>query len=112
MENNRLQSSELTLIGSDVFIQGTVEISKELHLYGKIVGEIRGKPGSILLIKEGAHVEGKIFSDTLIIEGFATGEIEATQKIWVTARGRVLGIIKTPTLQVDPGAIFEARVKM
>ena len=112
MENNALSMSELTVIADDVTLAGNLEVTHELHLHGKIVGELRGKVGSLILIKEGAHVEGKVFSDTLVIDGFVKGEIEATHKVWITARGRVLGSIKTPSLQVDPGAIFEARVKM
>jgi cytoskeletal protein CcmA (bactofilin family) len=112
MANNALSLSELTVIASDVSLTGNLEVTHELHLHGKIIGELRGKLGSLILIKEGSHVEGKIFSDTLVVDGFVKGEIEATQKVWITARGRVLGSIKTPSLQVDPGAIFEARVKM
>jgi cytoskeletal protein CcmA (bactofilin family) len=113
MENNQgLNLSELTIIASDITLNGTLEVSREVHVYGKIVGEIRGNEGSTILIKEGAHIEGKIFSSSLIIDGFVKGEIEATQKVWITARGRLLGSVKTPSLQVDPGAIFEAKVKM
>ena len=112
MENRNLTTSELTIIASDVSIVGTIEVARELHVYGKIVGELHGHPGSSIFIKEGSHIEGKVFSDTLVIDGFVRGEIEATQKVWITARGRVLGSIKTPSLQVDSGAIFEARVKM
>ena len=113
MENNKtLTLSELTVIASDVSITGVLEVSREIHIYGKIVGEIRGKPDSTILIKESAQVDGKIFSDVVIIDGFVKGEIDATQKVWITARGRVLGSVKTPSLQVDPGAIFEARVIM
>jgi cytoskeletal protein CcmA (bactofilin family) len=112
MENNRLTTSELTVIGSDVSITGTVEVSQELHVHGKIVGELRGKPGSTILVKEGSHIEGKVFSETLVIDGFVRGEIEATERVWITARGRVMGSIKTPSLQVDSGAVFEAKVKM
>jgi cytoskeletal protein CcmA (bactofilin family) len=57
-------------------------------------------------------VDGKITADSLIIDGFVKGEIQATQKVWITPRARVLGSIQTPSLKVDPGAIFEARVKM
>jgi cytoskeletal protein CcmA (bactofilin family) len=110
--NHGLSMSELTIIASDVTLTGVLEVSHELHLHGKVSGELQGRPGSTILVKEGAHVEGRIFSDTLVIEGFVRGEIEAMQKVWITARGRVLGSIKTPSLQVDPGAIFEAEVKM
>jgi cytoskeletal protein CcmA (bactofilin family) len=112
MENNVLKLSELTVIASDVTLTGTLEVGREVHVYGKIVGELKGSEGSTILLKEGSHIEGKVFADVLIVDGFVKGEIEGTQKIWVTARGRVLGSVKTPSLQVDPGAIFEARVMM
>ena len=112
MENNQLKTSELTVIASDVSLSGKIEISNELHLYGKIVGELHGKPGSKILLKEGSLVDGKIFSDVLIIEGFMKGEVLATGKVWVTTGGRVVGSVKTPTLQVDPGCVFNAQVKM
>ena len=112
MENNRLRRSELTVIAPDVTIEGTLEVKTELHLYGKIIGEVRGRPGSTLILKEGSVIEGKIFGDTLIVDGFIHGEIQCTKKVWITGQGRVLGQLKTPNLQVDPGAVFEARVKM
>ena len=112
MENKQLKTSELTVIASDVTIDGNVQITHELHLYGKIIGELRGKEGSLLILKEGSVVEGKILADSVVIDGFVKGEIQAQQKIWITARARVIGSIQTPSLQVDPGAIFEAKVKM
>jgi cytoskeletal protein CcmA (bactofilin family) len=112
MENNQLKTSELTVIASDVTIEGNIQITHELHLYGKIVGELSGKEGSLLILKEGSVVEGKITAESLIIDGFVKGEIKSTQKIWITKRARILGSVETPSLQVDPGAIFEAKVKM
>lgn len=112
MENNQLETSELTVIASDVSLSGTIHISKEVHLYGKIVGELIGKSGSLILLKEGSILDGKIICDTLIVDGFVKGEIEASHKVWITPRGRVFGSVKTPSLQVDPGAVFEAKVKM
>jgi cytoskeletal protein CcmA (bactofilin family) len=112
MENNRLRRSELTVIASDVTIEGSIDVKTELHLYGKIIGEIRGRPDSIVILKEGSVVEGRVVGDTLIVDGFIHGEIQCTKKVWITGQGRVLGQLKSPNLQVDPGALFEARVKM
>ncbi len=100
------------MIASDVTLNGNVEIAHELHLYGKIVGELHGKPGSKILLKEGSVVDGKIFSDVLIVDGFLKGEISSTGRVWITPRGRVVGSVKTPSLQVDPGSVFDAKVKM
>ena len=112
MENNSLSRSELTVIASDISITGNVELSQELHLYGKITGEVKGGEGSILVLKEGSLVEGRIHVDTVIIDGFVRGEIHSSRKIWVTGRGKIMGSVRTPSLQVDPGAVFEAKVSM
>ena len=112
MENKNLKTSELTIISSDMSIEGIVQVTNEFHLYGKITGELKGKDGSLIILKEGSVMEGKIKADSIIIDGFVKGEIQAARKVWITARARVLGSVQTPSLQVDPGAIFEAKVKM
>ncbi len=112
MENNGLKTSELTVIASDITIEGNLSVTTELHLYGKVIGELHGKEGSTIILKEGSVVEGRIIGDTVIIDGFVKGEIQSQQKVWVTRRARILGSVQTPSLQVDPGAIFEAKVKM
>ena len=112
MGNDRMNPSELTVIASDLSIEGNLEVSSELHLYGRIIGELRGLQGSTIILKPGSLVEGKIQADTLIIDGFVKGQIDASNRVWVTALGKVAGSVKTPSLQVDPGAIFEAKVVM
>ncbi|NDG83418.1 MAG: polymer-forming cytoskeletal protein [Proteobacteria bacterium] len=112
MENEKLSQSELTLIGSDLVIEGKVEVRHELHLFGKVIGEVRGLEGSVVILKEGSLVEGRIMADSLIVDGFVKGEVEATRKVRVTSSGTLAGSVKTPSLEVDPGAVFEARVSM
>lgn len=112
MENDILKKSELTVIGSDITIEGNVTVSSELHVYGKILGEIRCNPGSVLILKEGSLIEGRIFADRVIVDGFVKGHIEASGKVWITSLGKLAGSIKTASLQIDPGAIFEANVDM
>ncbi len=112
MENRTLQPSELTVIGSDISIEGNLVVSNELHLYGKIIGEIQGSPGSLIISKAGSLIEGRIAGDQIIIDGFVKGHIEATGRVWITPIGKLVGSIKTNSLQIDPGAIFEAKVEM
>jgi len=107
-----MEPNEITLIATEVKIVGTVEVKSELHLFGHILGELKGFPGSMIHLKEGSLVEGKIHADTVIVEGFVKGEIHCTQKVWVAPQGKVVGSIHTPSLQVDPGAVFEVKVGM
>lgn len=107
-----MENSDITLVSPTTKIVGNLEVQHELHFYGQLLGEIRGAPGSTIHIKEGSLVEGKIIGDHLVIEGFVKGEVVAQQRTWITGQGKLVGNLKSPTLSIDPGAIFEAQVSM
>jgi cytoskeletal protein CcmA (bactofilin family) len=109
MEKNNLPESSLTVISQKTKIVGTLEVQDEVHFFGHVMGEIKGAPQSEIHLKEDSLVEGKVWGDTIIIEGFVKGEVVAQKKIWVTALGKVFGTIKAPSIQIDPGAYFEAK---
>ncbi len=109
---NEINTSELTVIAHDAKITGTLEIRSDLHFFGQINGEIKGYPGSIIYLKEGSLVEGKISAETVVVEGFVKGYMHCTGKVTITSYGRLVGSIKTASLVVEPGAIFEADVGM
>ncbi len=100
------------MIGPDISIEGNLAVSNEIHLYGKVIGEIRCNPGSLLICKTGSLIEGRIIGDQIIIDGFVKGHVEATGRVWITGAGKLAGSVKTHSLQIDPGAIFEAKVEM
>ena len=113
MENKSgLTKSEISILATHTQIIGTFKVHNEVHVYGKILGELHGEPGSKIILKEGSLIEGKVFADSIIIEGFVKGEVVAHHSVWVAAHGKVVGSVKTPSLQVEPGAIFEAKVEM
>ena len=107
-----MDKSEITLVAPTTKIVGNFEVKNELHFYGQLLGEMHGEKGSVIHLKEGSLVEGKVNADTLVIEGFVKGEVQAYQKVWITGRGKLVGSLHTPHLQGDPGAIFEAKVGM
>lgn len=108
-KNNRLPESSLTVISQKTKIVGTLEVQDEVHFFGHVMGEIKGAPQSEIHLKEDSLVEGKVIGDTIIIEGFVKGEVIAQRKIRITALGKVFGTVQAPTLQIDPGAYFEAK---
>lgn len=109
MEKNNLPESSLTVISQKTKIVGTLEVQDEVHFFGHVMGEIKGAVNSEIFLKEDSLVEGKVFGDTVIIEGFVKGEVIAQKKIWVTSLGKVFGTIQAPSIQIDPGAYFEAK---
>ena len=109
MEKNNLPESSLTVISQKTKIVGTLEVQDEVHFFGHVMGEIKGAPDSEIFLKEDSLVEGKVFGDTVIIEGFVKGEVIAQKKIWVTSLGKVFGTIQAPIIKIDSGAYFEAK---
>lgn len=109
MEKNSLVESTLTVISQKTKIVGTLEVQDEVHFFGHVMGEMRGAADSEIFLKENSLVEGKVYGDTVIIEGFVKGEVIAQKKIWVTPLGKVFGTIQAPSIQIDPGAYFEAK---
>ena len=116
MENNQknnLQTSEaceLTILSPHTEIKGDFTVQSETHLYGKILGNITGKSGSRVVLKDGCHIEGNITADTIIVEGFMKGEITAQTLLRVTKHGKVFGVARAQNLSIDPGAIFDCKV--
>jgi cytoskeletal protein CcmA (bactofilin family) len=106
------EQNELTVIARGMKLHGKVEAHAEVHFFGQLFGELKAHPGSTVYVKEGALIDGRIEAENLVVEGFVTGEIICSQKIWVTSLGKIAGTLQTPSMQIDPGAVFEARVKM
>ncbi len=109
---NTFDKSEMSMLAARSQIVGTLTVHDEFHLYGKILGELKGSPGSKIILKQGSLVEGKIFADSIIIEGFVKGDVIAETSLWITPHGKVVGTVKTSSLQIDPGAVFEASIHM
>ncbi len=85
-----------------------------LHGVARIDGQFRGYifAQDTLIIGQGAHVEAEITASKVIIEGYLSGNIEATASIALRKTGRVIGNTITPILELEPGAIFEGHSQM
>ena len=66
----------------------------------------------ILIISEGAKVEGTVHAGTVIISGELRGEVRAEHRVEIHKPAIFRGDIVTPSLQVDEGVIFEGSSKM
>ncbi|MEK6705490.1 MAG: polymer-forming cytoskeletal protein [Bdellovibrionota bacterium] len=108
-EKPSIVESDINFISEKTEIEGTISLDAIAKVYGTIKGEIRAKKGSIITLCETSMVEGNIFADTIIIEGFVRGEISASTKVVLSNSARVIGNIHTPCLKLEFGAYFEGR---
>ncbi len=107
-----LQETRINIVAEGTRIEGQVVFDQISRIYGVLVGEVRAKAGSTLILSESSVVEGNIEADTLIIEGFVQGDVSAITKVIVSRTGRIVGNIKTASLSLEFGAYFEGRCTM
>lgn len=80
----------------------------------RIGGIFRGRiiTNDILIIGEGAQVEAEIEAGTLILCGKLIGDVVAVDRAEIHRPAEFHGNIKTPSLMVDDGVVFEGRSQM
>ncbi len=95
------------------FFDSHTEIKGELTFRGsfRIDGYFEGKIFSetTLIIGDEGKIKAEVDVGTCIVRGEMRGTLKAREKIEIHERGRVIGTIITPRLQVEEGAFLEAR---
>jgi cytoskeletal protein CcmA (bactofilin family) len=109
---NTLHETHINIVAEGTRIEGQVVFDHVSRVHGVLVGEVRAKAGSTLIISETAVVEGNIEADTLMIDGYVHGDVIAKTRVIVSRTGRVVGNIKTPSLTLEFGGYFEGRCAM
>ncbi|AKQ41128.2 hypothetical protein CP97_02300 [Aurantiacibacter atlanticus] len=94
-----------SVIGPDVTIRGNVEATVDLHVDGKVVGDISC---ASLMQGEGSRIEGEIKAESARLSGQVSGRIEARDLV-VLKSAAVDGDVSYETLTIEQGAKVEGR---
>ena len=97
--------STFSVIGSDVVIRGDIEASADLHIDGRVEGDIKC---ASLVQGEGSTVEGAIEAESARIGGSVTGSIAARELV-VLRTARINGDVHYDALTIEQGAEVEGR---
>jgi cytoskeletal protein CcmA (bactofilin family) len=105
----RKQSKDIqidTLIGAKTRIHGDVEFAGGLHLDGRIDGDVKGASDghAILSVSENGCVEGSVFAASVLVNGTVNGDIDATDRVELGAKARVLGSVYYSVIESAVGA--------
>jgi cytoskeletal protein CcmA (bactofilin family) len=98
-----VQSNDATVISVNVELSGTITSPDELHVHGKIDGNVRA---ASIIIRASGVVRGEVVAETVVVHGTVEGRIHG-QKVQLVAGATVRGDIIHNSLGVDPSAIFE-----
>jgi cytoskeletal protein CcmA (bactofilin family) len=98
-----------TIVGSSVKINGNLKSSGNIQIDGYFEGTVEGK---IVFVSDIGYVKGRILADTVTISGVASGEIFASTRVNLLDGSKVYAQIKTPSIGVEPGAVFNGGCEM
>ena len=98
-------NSTFSVIGSDVSIKGDVSASADLHVDGKIEGDITC---SSLVQGEASKITGSIKAESARLSGAVEGSISARELV-ILKSARIDGDVHYDALTIEQGAQVEGR---
>ncbi len=99
-----------TLIGNGTIFEGALTSKESICVEGTIRGKIVCE-GSVIIGEKG-RVDADIFADTVLLGGEVNGNIVAKTKLEITTSGKLRGDIKTGSLIIAEGVLFEGKCQM
>ncbi len=99
------KSSTFSVIGGDVVIHGNITASTELHVDGRIDGDI----GCASLVQgEASMIEGAVTAETARLAGALNGSITARELV-ILKTARIQGDVHYEALTIEQGAVVEGK---
>jgi cytoskeletal protein CcmA (bactofilin family) len=102
--------SRNTVIGSGTMIEGVVSSKENVCVEGVFKGKILSE--GCVIIGETGKVEADIKADTIFMSGEVHGNMVAKTKLEITSHGKLRGNIKTGSLIIAEGVLFEGNCQM
>ena len=101
-----------TLIGAKTRINGDVDFTGGLHLDGYINGNVKGdsNAGTFLSVSEHGGIEGSVIVPNVILNGIVKGDIEASDRVELGSKARVLGNVHYTIIETAVGAQIHGKL--
>lgn len=94
-----------SVIGADVTIRGNIEAKTDLHIDGKVIGDVTC---ASLVQGEGSRIEGEIRVKTARLSGAIEGRIAADELV-VLKKANIVGDVSYVALTIEQGAAVNGR---
>ncbi len=93
-----------TVIAEDIEIVGSVKAASDIHLAGKLNGDLNCNGNAI--VGETANIKGNVSANATTVHGQVNGNITVKDRIELKATARLNGDIRAKRLSVEDGATF------
>lgn len=97
--------------GPSLFLKGELSGSEDIVIEGHFEGKIDLRNSNIL-VGETGKIKADIRANNITIKGSVEGNIQAANKVFISAKGQLKGDINAPTISIMDGARFRGSVKM
>jgi cytoskeletal protein CcmA (bactofilin family) len=98
-----MKNSTFSILGSDVAIRGDISATVDLHIDGKVDGDIAC---AALVQGEGSEIFGTVKADSARLSGRLKGSISARELI-ILRTARIEGDVHYEALTIEQGAVVE-----
>jgi cytoskeletal protein CcmA (bactofilin family) len=98
-----------TIISEGCVIDGNIKAPAFTRIDGTVTGEVNVDEG--LILGEKGIINGKVVTREMVVYGIVNGNIEVTT-LEIKASGKVIGDIKTQSLAVETGAVYNGKLSM
>jgi cytoskeletal protein CcmA (bactofilin family) len=101
-----------TLIGAETRINGDIEFSGGLHVDGYINGNVKANTGvgASLWVSEQGGIEGSVVVSDIVLNGLVKGDIDATNRVELGEKARVLGNVRYAVIETAVGAQINGKL--
>lgn len=97
-------------LGEGTQFKGVLSFAGAVRIDGHLEGEIVGD--EVLIVGEPGQIHAEIEVGTLVVSGRVEGTVTAKQRVELLRSGRVVGTIRTPSLVITEGAVFNGSCEM
>jgi len=104
---NGSSGAGFSVIGADVVVTGNVRASADLHIEGRIDGDL---DCGNLVVGPDAIIQGEVRADSARIAGKIDGAVSIRQ-LTVEAGARITGDVEYETISLETGAHVDGRLK-
>jgi cytoskeletal protein CcmA (bactofilin family) len=104
-------SAEVAMIGKGISINGDVMAETNLKIEGRVEGRSIQCTQDVEIANAG-QVKASIMAKVVKVSGTVSGDIGGSEKVFISASGRVQGNIVSPRVQLEDGALFRGSIDM
>ena len=97
------QQAALSILSSDLKIEGDIVSAGDLHISGSITGDVVARR---LTLDQGASITGSVKADVAIVGGNLAGRLTATS-VTLGSTAHIAADVTHVSLVVEEGAVFQ-----